>query len=96
MPGVLCNRDMPEIANSVGNPREQARKGAGVGEDFVVLEKHQGACAIARAATVGIDGRCGVECSRGGLWSPDLTPCLSQSRLRVCGGCYLEAELGQV
>lgn len=55
MPGVLCNRDVPEIANSIGNPREQARKGAGVGEDFVVLEKHQRASAIASAATVGID-----------------------------------------
>ena len=32
-PGLLCNRD----ANSTGNLREWARKGAGVGDDFTIV-----------------------------------------------------------
>lgn len=98
MPGVLCNGDVPEIADSIGNPREQARKGAGVEEDFMVLEKHHRACAIASSAAVGPDG---VPCSRIQPWRAVvlLSPCASLSLDSGCVGLLsleAEAELGQI
>ena len=60
MLGILCNRDVLEISNLIGNPREQARKGAGMGEDFMIFKNITETVQFASAATARAD-MCSVE-----------------------------------